>query len=107
VYYPISSPSNELDERRALRSQLPRDWPPELQPAVHAIVGTDAWLEQNDTIPPDMFKALYVKTKGEKEEDIFTCLAVTCSTRATPQSTQARDHAKAHLMFRQFQCEEW
>jgi len=73
---------------------------------VHAIVGTDAWLYQNDTIPPDMFKMLYVKTKGDEEEDVFTCQALTCSAR-TPQSTQARDHAKIHLKFKQFQCEEW
>lgn len=102
----MNSHHNELDQRNALRSLLPQEWPADLQPAVHAILGTDAWLHQNDTIPPDMFKILYIKTKGDNEEDVFTCQALTCIT-TTPQSTQARDHAKNHLSFKQFQCEEW
>jgi len=102
---PGTSLYSELDERIVLRSQLTEAWPADLRPAVEAIVSTDAWLHQNDTIPPEMFKILYVKTRGE-DGDVFTCQASTCSTRVTPQSTQARDHAKTHLEFKQFQCEE-
>jgi len=101
-----SSPHSELEERMVLRSQIPQDWPDDLQRAVIDILDTDAWLDQNDSIAPEVFKVLYVKTRGDDGKDIFTCQALACSARETPQSTQARDHAKNHLKFKQFQCEE-
>jgi len=103
-----------LADREVKRQELRSRAPPHLLEAFDRVLDDPLWLhpDEDNQLPLSAFEPFYRKERPGGR-DSFLCILYSqgdsgplCSTR-TSQSTHAKNHAKSHLDYRVYGCEEW